>query len=177
MENLARQTKLPGQVLVGVSEMPTSIVPSFPFPFVLTQSANENDFGYRKRNRLLSLVTEEFVGFFCHDDSYDNDYIERMLEAAKSMEADAVYCSWNQIPNCEFKGCSSTLGNFIVKASILEEIGGFPPCKNEGLRDAELINAIREKASRIARVNIMLYQHNVPYWKDIQPSVWGVIQP
>jgi hypothetical protein len=180
MENLARQTVLPTQVLVGVSEFPLPwVVPSFPFKFTIVDSPDERDFGYRKRNRLLGLVEADYVGFFCHDDSYDGDYIEKMLDAVDKTRAGAVYCAWSGIPDCEFKPCESTLGNFFVKREIIEEIGGFPaypPYKNEGFRDARLIEEIRKRIDSVARVNVTMYYHNKPYISGIRTSSWGVIQ-
>lgn len=171
---LAAQTVPPKQVLVGISEVPILVeVPSAPFSTVLVHSPDEKDFGYRKRNRLIDIAVGDFTGFFCHDDSYDGDYIEKMLDAADKTRADVVYCSWNDIPNCTFNACSSTLGNFIVRTSLLQEVGGFPEHENEGLRDAALIEKLRSVVSSIARVNVMLYYHNVPYIRGTRVSVWG----
>ena len=182
MKNLATQTVQPMEVFVGVSEFPLPwVVPSYPFTFVIVDSPNENDYGYRKRNRLLSLVTADFVGFFSCDDSYDGDYIERMLAAVETTGADVAYCQWDGAglkggDLCGFQPTESTLGNFIIRTSLINEIGGFPshePYHNEGFRDARLIEEVRKRVTKIARVNITMYHRNTPYDKSVRVTKWG----
>lgn len=180
LDNLANQTVSPSQVLVGVSRYPLPwVVPPFPFAFTVVEFPYQPDFGYGKRNALLALAEGDYVGFFNSDDSYDGDYIEKMLDAAETMRADAVYCDWDgpgSVPRCEFQPCSSTLGNFIVRRSLLEQIGGFPhyaPYNNEGFRDARLIEEIRRQGERVAKIGISLYHHNVPYHASIRATQWG----
>lgn len=184
MQNLADQSVKPAQVLVATSFYPTPwVVPSLPFPFTIVQrEIDDRDYGYRKRNMLLTLAESDYVGFFAHDDSYENDYIERMMDAAELMQADVVYCDWTNtggtnFPNCKFLGENSTLGNFVTRRSILQEIGGFPPrgaYHNDGFRDIRLIEELRKREGiRIAKVAVTLYHHNKPYMEGVEATSWG----
>lgn len=96
---------------------------------------NKNDYGYAKRNALLPKVESEYVGFFSHDDSYELDYVERMMDAAKESDADVVYCGWDEpkqdggmaiLEDCKFQIFQSTLGNFFVRTKLIRSLGGFP---------------------------------------------------
>jgi hypothetical protein len=186
MTNLATQTVLPTQVLVGVSDYPLPwVVPSFPFPWTVAEFPGYPDFGYSKRNALIQLAESDYVGFFSHDDSYDGDYIEQMLKAVDNTGAHAAYCQWDDGHldrkefgrTCTFNTDSSTLGNFIVRRDLLLEIGGFPMSpRGHGLRDGELIEAIRARIGSVARINVTLYHHNKPYSAGVKVSVWGHVE-
>jgi hypothetical protein len=182
MKNLATQTVPPTDVLVGVSECPLPwVVPSFPFPFTVVPFPTAYDFGYAKRNLLPMLTKADYLGFFCQDDSYDGDYIEQMLKAVDNTRAVAAYCQWDDGltkdsvgQTCSFHTDSSTLGNFIVRRDLFEQLGGFPAgTRGEGLRDGNLIEAIRRVAESVARVNITLYHHNKPYEAGVRVTSWG----
>jgi hypothetical protein len=182
MKNLATQTVQPRQVLVGVSECPLPwVVPSLPFPFSILSFPTVHDFGYSKRNTLAMLASTDYLGFFCQDDSYDGDYIEQMLKAVDNTRAVAAYCQWDDGLvehgvglTCSFHTDSSSLGNFIVRRDIFEQLGGFPKTpRGEGLRDGALIEAIREVADSVARVNITMYHHNKPYESGVRVTAWG----
>jgi|ERR1051325_809646 hypothetical protein len=175
--NLGQQTVVPDQVLVGMSKPPASWqMPPLPFPVTLVTSPDEKDFGYRKRNRLITAATSHFVGFFCHDDSYSPEYIQTMIETAEAYGADVVFCPWNDIPNCKFAGCSSTLGNFIVRTQLLKEQGGFPAPHdgNEGMRDAALIEMLKYTGAKIVSAGALMYYHNIPFLPGTKVTVWGV---
>lgn len=139
IENLASQTCPPQQVLCAVSDWKGDTVNpprNYPFELSVDVHPNRNDFGYRKRNKLLPLATSEFVCFCCHDDSYEPDYIESMLTAAGGM--DIAYCWWDEknyqilggVPRVahpvEFKEFDATLGGFIARTELVKRLGGFP---------------------------------------------------
>src|ERR1051325_7093328 len=148
--NLGQQTVVPDQVLVGMSKPPASWqMPPLPFPVTLVTSPDEKDFGYRKRYRLITAATSHFVG---------------------------VFCPWNDIPNCKFAGCSSTLGNFIVRTQLLKEQGGFPAPHdgNEGMRDAALIEMLKYTGAKIVSAGALMYYHNIPFLPGTKVTVWGV---
>lgn len=175
---------------------------------------DKEDYGYDKRNRLLKMATSQYVGFFNHDDSYELNYIERMMNALAETDADIAYCDWDEpnkamidgfrvLDKCKFRAFESTLGNFIVRTSMIQSIGGFPvnatsslissaalaaaAAARQGLEinmgattlgwtDGLLITALGEMTSKIVHVEGVLYHHNRPYWNDIRPMVWGVAE-
>lgn len=189
---LAGQTVKPLEALVAISSAPSEDAltpPQHTFPVAVTEMANMEDFGYKKRQWLIPQAKGDYCGFFCHDDSYSPFYVQKMLELAEAKDLDVVYCSWNDLPDCTFAPCESTLGNFIVRTSLLQTLGGFPPCRrNEGLRDSYLISLLGmhqpmdgtsspiQPAVSIGRVNHTLYFHNRPFLPSIRPSVWGRVQ-
>jgi hypothetical protein len=163
IQNLEDQTVRPAHLLVGTSDWSGAINTKLPLhrePF-----PNHNDYGYRKRNRLLRMVEDEFVGFFNHDDSYELSYIERMLGTAVKEGADIVYCGWTRRDALKeitatlpavFRPFESTLGAFIVRTSAMLEVGGFPVEVTDDLRmfmdylcfkcegrDAEIVTAAK----------------------------------
>jgi hypothetical protein len=149
-------------------------MPPLPFDVSLMTVPTRDDFGYFKRNKLASRAITEFIGFFCQDDSYDNRYIEIMLAVAARENADVVWCPWNDIPTCEFRGESSTLGNFIVRTRLFNELGGFPKDpRGHGWRDAALIEKLR--SYRVASANLLLYKHNVPFLPGTRTTRWGQV--
>ena len=208
IENLMDQTIQPTQVVTAVSGWPTDR--GWPDP-AYEIHLNMDDYGYDKRNKLLPRATGDYVGFFCHDDRYDLDFVESMLTAAVEGNADIVYCGWDEpnkamvggfrtMADCQFKAFDSTLGNFIVRTSLMKQIGGFPigaagdlitsaavvkvgsglPVNTEltgkGWLDGLAIIMLKELTDRIVKVDRVLFHHNQPYWKEIRPSVWGVKQ-
>lgn len=132
---------------------------------------DDKDFGYRKRNRMSSLAAGDWIGFFCHDDSYHPRYLEFMLRLAEGV--DVVYSDWNDIPGCTFRSSSSTLGNFIVRKEVFLKAGGFPIMDDMGLSDAALINALVDAGVSLAKNKYPMYYHNIPYSDTINPTVWG----
>jgi len=143
---LENQTVKPDQILVGVSDWwmdwPNAystellIHRESGLDVLLRRYPNRNDFGYEKRNKLLELVTSDYVGFFCHDDSYDPTYLEKMLDMV-GIGNQIVYCNWADFPtkllvDATFNAASTTLGSFIVDTELIKMLGGF---RTEGLAD------------------------------------------
>lgn len=165
---LRRQTLPPDEVLVETSgecariEEPVNHWDHVP---------DENDFGYRKRNRMAQFAKGDWLGFFSHDDSYHTRYIELMC--ALAADNDIVYCDWTGMPaNCTWEQCVSTLGNFIARREKFLADGGFPTMDDkEGYSDARYI--LNTSKSPRVHVPIILYYHNVPYAQHINPTVWG----
>ena len=168
---LRRQTLPPDEVLVETSgecariEEPVNHWDHVP---------DENDYGYRKRNRMAQFAKGDWLGFFNHDDSYHPRYIELMRALAS--DNDIVYCDWSTIPqNCKWERDFSTVGNFIVRREKFLAKGGFPPLEGkEGWADARFIEA----TSEMPRIHLpaILYYHNVPYAQHIVPTYWGTPQ-
>lgn len=191
LKNLEDQTRTADEVLVECSGV---CAPATRKHDYLGAVETLNQFGYEKRNRLAEKATSEWLGFFCHDDSYDLTYIQQMMDKAQSfLRPDVVWCWWNDHPDCRFWPCDSTLGNFIIKRDMFLKHGGFPKppmhgelrspaCPgvrfmlddNHGFRDAMLIDSlIHDGECRVAAVSELLYFHNVPYDKMVSPTVWG----
>ena len=165
---LRRQTFPPDEILVETSgecapiEEPVDHWDHVP---------DEHDFGYRKRNRMALFAKGDWIGFFCHDDSYHPRYIELM--SAVTEDNDIVFCDWNEVPaNCSWEPTSSTLGNFITRREKFLADGGFPVTDGDaGYADARyILNSF--KSSRV-HVPIVLYYHNTPYAQHINPTSWG----
>jgi hypothetical protein len=80
--------------------------------------------------------------------------------------------------DCTFNTDSSTLGNFIMRRDLFELVGGFPAgTRGEGLRDGNLIELLRSILPSVARVNITLYHHNIPYEPGVTVTSWGKERP
>lgn len=105
----------------------------------------------------------DFVGFFNHDDFYEDDYIEEMMFQAEE-GADVVFCGWtsgnggwgSDKPN--FAGGSSTSGNYIVRTELAQRIGY--PKDGAYESDGIFINALAKATDKIVFVDKVLYHHN-----------------
>jgi hypothetical protein len=128
------------------------------FPsLVIVPALNREDWGHEKRALGLMMASSDALGFFNADDSYDESYVERMMRLIER-GADAVYCSWNTIPNCGFGLGSSTSGNFVVRTDIGRQ-AGYHDRHYEA--DGTFIERIAYLTPRIARIDDLLYFHNV----------------
>lgn len=128
------------------------------FPDVLFFAERDmEDWGHDKRAKGLRLAQGKYVGFFNDDDLYDRQYIEKMLAAVEEGGHDAAFCNWNEYPNCEFRLCSSTAGNFIVRTDLGREVG-YTDRVYEA--DGLFINALVDAGARVTKVEETLYTHN-----------------
>lgn len=164
--NLMYQTRPPDETLVLVSGVPPHVTARLAedHPHATFRvCVDRQDWGHEKRAEGLSLARKDFVGFFNDDDSYDPTYIEKMMAAVDGY--DAAYCAWNVIPNCDFRLCSSTSGNFIVRTSLAKAVG-YPTVRDDEGRlayssDGLFINAIAAHGAVAPKVEELLYFHNV----------------
>lgn len=159
LRNLEAQTRRPDEVIVCYSGYPPNV--RFDFEEFITLAVERDDlqdWGHDKRAYGLELAACEYVGFFNDDDAYSERYIEEMLAAAQREEADAVYCSWNEQPGCDFAIYHSTAGNFICR-SELGRAAGYLERRYEA--DGDFIEAIKAAGARVTRVSELLYHHNV----------------
>lgn len=160
------QTRPPDETVVLVSGLPQGRVAELreDFPRVRFLAREDRaDWGHEKRAEGLTLATKDFLGFFNDDDSYDRDYIEKMLAAVDGY--DVAYCAWNTIPNCRFQLCSSTSGNFIVRTALAQTVG-YPSLRDDEGRlryesDGLFINALAANGAVAPKVDEILYRHNV----------------
>jgi hypothetical protein len=128
------------------------------FPEIsLLQTENYNDWGHEKRAQGLEYANGDAIGFFNADDSYSLEYVEKMMAAIED-GADAAYCAWNTIPGCTFALGSSTSGNFVVRTGLARAVG-YRDRHYEA--DGTFIEALRENAGLVTRVDDPLYYHNV----------------
>ena len=193
---LAGQTRAADEILLGWSEAPHG-ASNITGVTRVEEADDEKDFGYGKRQRLASQAKSEWLGFFCHDDSYHPRYVELMMAfgdvrregPSNSAELDVVWCPWNDRPGCSFRPCDSTLGNFIVRRETFMKAKGFAEFgvgaqlvdpwgrvfngPNHGLRDAAFIKRVRAQTSRIEKVSTLLYYHNVPFDESVKATSWG----
>lgn len=161
VDALLHQTQPPDEILVFYSEIPAlemnNIVPRLPYSVKWSREPNLNDWGHDKRAKGLAAATQDYLGFFNHDDSYDRRYIEKMLAKADYLDLDYVFCAWNSIPNCQFHLGSSTSGNWIGRTSLVKE-AGYTDRHYEA--DGTLINRVARLGVG-AKIDEILYFHNV----------------
>jgi hypothetical protein len=122
LDSLGKQTQKPDEIIALCSEINLEGIWQ-QFPWVrFYREPNLDDWGHDKRAKGLDLATSEYVTWFNHDDSYDEDFILKMMEAA-SIGADVVYCGWNKNSTPNFSAGSSTSGNYIAKTAYARSAG------------------------------------------------------
>ena len=156
---LLYQTRRPDEILVFCSDVPdlAGLREDFTMVDAILERPNLMDWGHEKRAEGVLLADSDYIGFFNHDDTYASTYVEEMMARAEA-GADVVYCAWNRIPGCGFQTCSSTSGNFIVRTA-LARAAGYRSRAYEA--DGHFIEAINALDPKIARVDDILYFHNV----------------
>ena len=156
VEMLLLQTRRPNEIIVLASDIDTALARKV-YPHVrFYDEENKNDWGHDKRAKGLDLATSSYAGWFNHDDSYDKDYIEKMM-AAVSDGSDAAYCGWSGNSAPQFRSGSSTSGNYIVNVKIGRD-AGYPDRHYEA--DGAFIDRISAITKRIKFVEEVLYFHN-----------------
>lgn len=152
---LRYQTRPPDETLVLHSGYDNLLGVQEDFPEAsFHEFEDKQDWGHEKRAHGVGLATCEFLGFFNDDDRYERTYLERML--AEASMADVVYCNWNG-NECAFQSCSSTSGNFIVRAELAKRVGY---TSREYVADGHFINSISEATQNIVHVPEDLYRWN-----------------
>lgn len=169
---LKAQTRPPDEILLETSGECEPLTEDVNFH---VHAHDEKDYGYRKRNRMALRASGEWLGFFCHDESYHPRYIELMLRKAETKpEADVVYCAWSYDPSCTFRPAESSLGNFFIKTRVFTKAGGFEIAEEPGMCDALLIYKLAfEMGVKSVKEPATLYYHNVPFEPTIVPTNWG----
>lgn len=155
---LRYQTRPADETIVLCSDTPDIARLREEFPEAeFLERPNRDDWGHEKRAEGLERATGTFVGFFNDDDGYSRSYIDKMLSTAKQHQADVVYCSWNEYPDCHFGLGSSTAGNFIVRTALAQQVG-WAGRRYEA--DGDFIDAVGDRTERIVKVPEPLYTHN-----------------
>ena len=97
VRNLLDQTRPPDEILLLISAHKHALrLTGFDGPVQVFLVANKNDWGHQKRALGLDLASGDFIGWFNHDDSYEPNYIEEMLDAIERGEdADVAFCNWS----------------------------------------------------------------------------------
>lgn len=117
---------------------------------------DRQDWGHAKRAEGIEIATGDYLAFFNDDDSYELDFIETMLEAVDGY--DVAYCAWNRIPKCEFRTCSSTSGNYIVRTGLARQVGY---TGRDYSADGTFIEDLKRAGAAIApKVERILYRWN-----------------
>lgn len=155
--NLRYQTRPADETIVLCSDTPdvTRLREDFPEAEFLERPP-AGDWGHSARAEGLDRAACEWVGFFNDDDSYNRRYLELMLN--ETANHDVVYCGWNTYPACTFNLGSSTSGNFIVRRELGQQVG-WTSRRYEA--DGDFIEALNTAGGRVARVDEVLYHHNV----------------
>lgn len=152
--NLMYQTRPPDEIIVLVSDPQDLARLREDFPEVqFCEQENKNDWGHDKRSVGLGMALGDWVGFFNDDDSYHDQYLEKMIRD----DADIVYCDWN-IPNCGFFPGSSTSGNFVIRTELARKVGWR---WRHYEADGQFILFTSRQTSRIEKVKERLYSHNI----------------
>lgn len=159
--NLLYQSRQADETLVFVSGVTQGVfarlAEDFPHATFFLED-DRQDWGHAKRAAGVERATSSYLGFFNDDDSYDDFYVETMMEAAESANADVVYCAWNTYPDCEFRFGQSTSGNFIVRSSLARVVGY--PADRVYENDGVFIDGVAAEADPIVYIPRVLYRHN-----------------
>lgn len=154
--NIRYQTRPPDETIALVSGLPLDDLREDFQDVRFVRCEDMHDWGHSKRAHGIELATEDWVGFFNDDDSYRDDYLEKML--AQTDDNDVVFCEWNENPACTFALYRSTAGNFIVRTEIARRVGWTSRVYEA---DGHFIEAVKASGARIAKVQDLLYFHNV----------------
>lgn len=158
LNNLLRQTR-PADEIIALCSDTDAVDVSSDYPGIAFHvRENRNDWGHAKRAEGLKLARSDWVGFFNDDDSYADDYLEVMLGRAAADNADVVYCAWNDQPHCRFVAYQSTAGNFLCRTKLGQHVGWHGRFYEA---DGTFIDGLVAAGARIARVDEILYYHNV----------------
>lgn len=156
LDSLGKQTQKPDEIIALCSEIDLEGIWQ-QFPWVrFYEEPNLNDWGHDKRAKGLDLATSEYTTWFNHDDSYDPNFIQEMMEYA-SDDADVVYCGWSGNPKPSFSHRSSTSGNYIAKTSYART-AGYTDRHYEA--DGTFINRLAALSGKIKFLSKVLYFHN-----------------
>lgn len=154
--SLMSQKRKPDEIIVLVSEIDLTNA-RIAFPEVrFYEEPNLNDWGHGKRAKGLDLATSDYTGWFNHDDSYHQSYIEIMMMDAE-FGNDVVYCGWSKHDQPGFVLGQSTSGNYIVRTDLARK-AGYTDRHYEA--DGTFINRIAALNPKIRFVNKVLYFHN-----------------
>lgn len=153
---LLAQSRPPDEIIVLASDTPCEIARKLYTGTTFYAEPNLNDWGHDKRAKGLDLATSDYTGWFNHDDSYDKDYIKKMMAEAEA-GSDVVFCGWSKSSTPSFSLGSSTSGNYIAKTSYARSVG-YKDRHYEA--DGTFINGLAGHGGKITRVNEVLYFHN-----------------
>lgn len=164
LQTVLSQTRKPDEVLVFVSVEHHAIeLRSNDSNVRFYADANKNDWGHEKRALGLRLASCDAIGWFNHDDSYEPEFVERMMNALEA-GADVAFCNWshngpqnNIRADTEFRGGDSTSGNWVARTELVRSVGyNF----RDYSADSHLIDAVAATKPSIAKVASPLYHHN-----------------
>lgn len=164
--DLHYQSRPPDEVLLYISSVPPAEIRKIERDFSWVKVSVEpdlDDWGHAKREKGLEEATGDVIGWFNADDSYELDYISKLLAPIEKFGFDAAFCNWS--PNYEkgvrFAAGSSTSGNFLVRVDKARK-AGYPERnastgKHNYDSDGRFINSIPGEKHHVDEV---LYHHN-----------------
>lgn len=154
--SLMSQKRKPDEIIVLASEIDLTNA-RIAFPEVkFYEEPNLKDWGHGKRAKGLDLATSDYIAWFNHDDSYDQTFIQEMMESA-SGTADVIYCGWSKIHRPSFALGQSTSGNYIARTSYARQ-AGYTDRHYEA--DGTFINRLAALGGKIEFLPKVLYFHN-----------------
>lgn len=164
LKNVLEQTRKPDEILVFVSADKQAIELRSDDPTVrLFAVANKEDWGHEKRALGLRLASSDAIAWFNHDDEYEPEFVERMMDALEA-GADIAFCNWshggkqnNIRHNTEFRGGDSTSGNWAGRVGLIRSVGYV---FRDYSADAQLIDAIAATKPLISKIDSVNYHHN-----------------
>jgi hypothetical protein len=156
LNSLLAQSRKPDEVIVLASDIDLEAARKRYTGVTFYAEPNLQDWGHDKRAKGLDLATSEYTGWFNHDDSYHQAYIEMMMREAE-FGNDVVYCGWNKRDQLGFVANQSTSGNYIVRTEIGRK-AGYTDRHYEA--DGTFINRISALDPKIRFLNKVLYYHN-----------------
>lgn len=150
------QTRPPDETIAMVSGLDLDDLREDFQDVTFVRCDDKDDWGHDKRAAGIALASGEWIGFFNDDDSYQHDYLEKMLAAAG--KHDVVFCEWNENPNCAFAIYQSTAGNFIVRTQIAKQVGWTSRVYEA---DGVFIEGLKAAGAGVVKIAERLYFHNV----------------
>ena len=157
VDALLSQSRIADEIIVFASDIDCSVACERYPGIAFYSEPNLNDWGHEKRAKGLDLATSDYTGWFNHDDSYDKNYIKKMMAEAEA-GSDVVFCGWSKSSTPSFSLGSSTSGNYIAKTSYARSVG-YKDRHYEA--DGTFINGLAGHGGKITRVAEVLYFHNV----------------
>lgn len=134
-------------------------------------------------NGALELATGEYIGLFDHDDILAPNALYEVVKCLQEKDYDILYTDEDKVdgdgkehmdPNFKpdfsidlFRSHNYITHFFVVKKSIVDEIGGFRP-EFDGSQDYDLMFRCIEKAESIKHIPMILY-----HWRVHMNSVAG----
>jgi glycosyltransferase involved in cell wall biosynthesis len=145
LQSLIEQRRQPDEVVIvdaGSQDRTSAIVESYPTPFPLVLLRRGVLFPGSARNEGVLHATHEWIGFTDGGIVLHPDWLAELLAAAFASSVDVVFGTCEPVCRTRFEECAALayvtprqpdglrppfIASCLVKRSVFEEIGGFPP--------------------------------------------------